>query len=129
MTLAVTKTVYYCEFCKRHRMTRKSIEAHEPRCIYNPNRSVCGWHDDKKPVGHAGELAKLLETNLDVDELREGADDCPACMLSAVVQAKQAGMDREDIEFDYATEVERFRKDEREDAMRDEMYEIEKGWL
>lgn len=108
----VTRSVYYCEFCKRHRMTAKSIEAHEPRCIYNPNRTVCGWHDDKKPYSHAGTLASWLKENQDVDGLRIGADQCPACMLAAVVQADLSGDERDDLGFDYATEVARFREEE-----------------
>lgn len=108
----VVREVYYCEFCKRHRMTKGSIEKHEPRCIYNPNRSVCGWHDDKEPVGHAGTLAAWFKQEQDVDGLRVGADGCPACMLSAVVQANLDIQDREACGFDYSAEVERFRKEE-----------------
>jgi len=92
-------------------MTAKSIETHEPRCIYNPDRTVCGWHDDKKPHSHAGTLAAWLKDNLDVDGLRVGADGCPACMLAAVVQA-DLGYGRDDLGFEYQAEVDRFRKEE-----------------
>lgn len=110
--LTVVKPVYYCEFCKRHRMTAAAIEKHEPRCIYNPNRIVCGWHEDKKPYSHAGTLAAGLKDNLDVEWLRIGADRCPACMLAAVVQAKLDDYDRDCLGFNYTDEVARFRKEE-----------------
>jgi hypothetical protein len=112
--LTVQRAVYYCEFCKRHWLTKSSIEKHEPRCIYNPNRSVCGWHNDRKPFSHAGTVAAGLKDNLDVEWLRIGADGCPACMLAIVVQADLTMEERwEDLGFDYKAEVERFRKEER----------------
>lgn len=113
--LTVVKNVYYCEFCKRHRLTKSAIEKHEPRCIYNPNREKCGWHEPhfriERPVEYTGRLKDLL----DVDWLRKAMDECPACMLSVVVQAGLTTNEREDLGFDYATEVERFRKAERHD--------------
>lgn len=116
--LTVERKVYYCEFCKRHRMTAAAILKHEPRCIYNPDRSVCGWHEDKKPYSHAGTLALNLKERLHLDGeplewLRIGADRCPACMLAAVVQADLTNEERwDDLAFDYKGEVERFRKEE-----------------
>lgn len=111
--MTVMKPVYYCEFCKRHRLTKSAIEKHEPRCIYNPNRTACGWHTDRKPVGHAGTLAEGLKDNLGIEWLRIGADGCPACMLAVVVQADLDDCERDDLGFDYKSEVARFRKDER----------------
>lgn len=108
----IVRPVYYCEFCKRHRLTRACIVTHEPRCIYNPNRTVCGWHDDKRPYSHAGTLAAGLRENLDVEWLRTGADGCPACMLAAVVQAGLTLGERDDLGFDYKAEVARFRNEE-----------------
>ena len=34
------KTVYYCEFCRKYRLTRPSMARHESSCTLNPNR-VC----------------------------------------------------------------------------------------
>lgn len=112
--LTVQKRVYYCEFCKRHRLTANAIENHEPRCIYNPGRSICGWHDDKQAVGAPYLLAPELKRTLDLDWLRGETDDCPACLLAVVVQADLTIAEREDLGFDYKAEVERFRKEERE---------------
>ncbi len=110
--LTVTRNVYYCEFCKRHRMTAAAIQKHEPRCIYNPLRSECGWHRDMKPSAPA-DLAAVFKDSLDTDWLRKMADGCPACMLAVVVQAGLSSGDREDTGFSYGDEVARFREAER----------------
>ena len=34
------KTVYYCDFCKKYRLTRNSMYFHERSCTLNPDR-VC----------------------------------------------------------------------------------------
>jgi hypothetical protein len=83
----VQKNVYYCDFCKRHRLTRHAIETHEPHCIYNPQR-VCRWN---LPGGEHGliDVAALavavkereLVVEKDIVWLRAETDGCPACML------------------------------------------------
>lgn len=116
IVLTVMKPVYYCEHCKRHRLTKNAIETHEPKCIYNPSRSRCGWHGGAptfRPPAPA-DFAPVLKQEMDVDWLREEMDGCPACMLAVVVQAVKAGAAREDLDFDYKSECERFRASERE---------------
>jgi hypothetical protein len=115
--LTVTKPVYYCEHCKRHRITASAILKHEPRCIYNPLRSECGWHHNMKPLAPADLLTVFMD-DPDVEWLRKQTDGCPACMLAVVVQARRSGLDPEAAwDFDYRAEVERYRKAERfEDA-------------
>lgn len=112
------RKVYYCEFCKRHRMTAKAIESHEPRCIYNPDRSVCGWHEPhiriERPADHVAEFKRTL----DLDALREKMDGCPACILAVVVQADLAIGEREECGFEYQAEVDRFRAREQEETAR-----------
>ena len=110
--LTVTRKVYYCEFCKRHRMTAAAIEKHEPRCIYNPLRSECGWHKGMKPSAPA-DFALVFKDSLDIDWLRKEMDGCPACMLAVVVQAGLGGAAYKDTGFDYADEVARYRESER----------------
>ena len=34
------KTVYYCDFCKKYRLTRNSMALHELHCTLNPDR-IC----------------------------------------------------------------------------------------
>lgn len=108
----VTRQVFYCEHCKRHRLTRQAIEKHEPRCIYNPDRSGCGWHGDQG-VRAPRQFVERFKANPDVDWLRSEMDGCPACMLAVVVQCGLSSGDREDTGFDYGAEVERFRNEER----------------
>ncbi len=112
--LTVMREVYYCEHCKRHRLTKNSIQNHEPRCIYNPLRDVCGWHKDERPSAPA-DFVPLLKQELDVDWLRKRMNGCPACMLAVVVQAELSIYDREVLGFTYSDEVERFRVEEREE--------------
>ena len=115
--LTITKPVYYCEHCKRHRLTASAIEKHEPRCLYNPARSACGWHRDEEPNEPAEYVAAFVSAP-DIERLRRDMGGCPACMLAVVVQARRRGLHPEDAwDFDYRTEVERFRKEEQyEDA-------------
>lgn len=113
----VTRQVYYCEHCKRHRLTAKAIQDHEPRCIYNPERTVCGWHHGEPPASAIAPLAAELRQSLDIDPVREAMDGCPACILSVVVQANMTSNERGDLGWMYADEVERFRKAENVDQM------------
>lgn len=117
--LTVVKPVYYCSWCRRHRLTKKSIEAHEPRCIYNPLRSKCGWCS-KSPTYQApapADFAPLFKDDPDVEWLRKEMGGCPACMLAVVVQARRLGLDTEDAwDFDYAAEVAKYRESERADV-------------
>jgi hypothetical protein len=108
----VTRPVYYCEHCKRHRLTRSAIERHEPRCIYNPDRSVCGWHKGAPVAVRPADLVAAFRESLDLEPLRRAFDGCPACVLSVVVQADLSTAEREDCGFDYREEIERFRRDE-----------------
>lgn len=111
--LTIVKPVYYCESCKRHRMTAASILKHEVRCIYNPRRSECGWHKDTRPSA-PGDFALVFKDDPDVDRLRLEMDGCPACMLAVVVQARRLGLHDEDAwDFDYKAEVARYREAER----------------
>lgn len=114
--LTVERTVYYCEFCKRHRLKADAIERHEPRCIYNPSRSKCGWCS-KSPTYIAPEphgFALIFKDDPDLDWLRREMDGCPACMLAVVVQARKLGLHDEDAwDFNYRAECETYRASER----------------
>lgn len=105
----VTRNVYYCDHCKRHRLTAAAIEGHEPKCIYNPGRSKCGWHDADYTVTSPSEHTAALKATLDLDVLRESVEGCPACMLAVYVQAELTTDERDEIGFTYGAEVERFR--------------------
>lgn len=111
--LTVTRNVYYCEFCKRHRLTKSAIENHEPRCVYNPDRSACGWHRDRGVTRPADLLDEFLRTG-DLNWLHDETDGCPACQLAVVVQARKIGGDEYHDGFVYDDAVKEFRKEERE---------------
>lgn len=111
--LTVTKQVFYCEHCKRHRLTKNSIERHEPRCIYNPDRGYCGWHHSKN-MKRPADYTEEFKRTLDLDWLRSEMNGCPACMLAVVVQADLSIFERQDCGFRYEDEVKRFRDEERQ---------------
>jgi hypothetical protein len=117
--LTVTKPVYYCSHCKRHRLTKAPIEKHEPRCIYNPERTVCGWHEQPYTIPAPADFTEALKKNLDVEWLRKEMDGCPACMLAVVVQADLTFEERDDLAFDYKAEIARFRDQERQEQYAD----------
>lgn len=111
--LVVERKVYYCEFCKRHRLTKSAIETHEPKCVKNPNRSVCGWHSGcPTPTDFTARFAE----NLDLDWLHDEMDGCPSCMLAVVVQADLSSEQKYELGFRYEDAVEEYRKREREEA-------------
>ena len=114
--LTIVKPVYYCEFCKRHRIKASAIEKHEPRCIYNPERSSCGWHEPHIRIERPCDHIEAFIADPDVDRLRREMDECPACMLAVIVQARRGGLHPEDAwGFDYKAEVARYREQEQRD--------------
>lgn len=118
----VTKPVHYCEFCKRHGLSRHSMEAHEAKCTLNPVR-VCKWGEEGHTAAYglrvlAEEVRQRAPLGpADIDWLHDEVDGCPACMLAAL---RQSGLEYHfDTEnggklWDYGEEVERYRKAERE---------------
>lgn len=113
-----TKNVYYCDFCKRHGLSRFHMEAHERRCTLNPDRE-CRWE-----APHTFDYRALAATASKsypplIAWLRQETDGCPACMLAIVRQAGiNLGQLRDDTGWTYDDEVERFRTAEREQQYR-----------
>lgn len=139
---AKTKTIYYCDFCRKHGLLRGPMEKHEAGCTMNPQR-VCRWafdgHSNGSRVIDIAPLAEWMRScaplkRADIDALHDEVQGCPACMLAVL---RQSGVEYHydyteggsATLFVYQDEVERFRKDEREDADREEMYAIERTWL
>lgn len=125
----VTRPVFYCDHCRRHRLTKSAIETHEPKCIYNPNREKCGWHRQPFVPEKPGVYTAELKQSLDLDWLREKMNGCPACMLAVVVQAGLTSNEMYELNFNYSLEVERFRLEEREEWDQDERRQIEATFL
>lgn len=129
---ATTKTVYYCDHCRKHGLSRVAMEKHERVCTLNPER-ICRWridgHSDGSKVIAIVPLATELAARAaatergmlaqeDIAWLRDEVDGCPACMLAALRQSGLAGFHWDahgDLIFDYTVEVERLRIEERED--------------
>lgn len=135
-----TKTVYYCDYCKKHGLSRAAMEKHETKCTLNPDR-ICGW-------GHSNEtadfrsLAKELQGRTPLmqndiawlhDEiLGDEAAACPACMLAAL---RQSGVEyHHDVKtgvgiWSYEKAIEDYRKAEREKELHSEYRAIEASFL
>jgi len=81
------KSVYYCDHCKKHTLTKQSMEKHERRCTSNPDRecAMCK-HCEGGSVG-AGKLKEMALAGATIDELREAAGGCPICILAGIKQS------------------------------------------
>lgn len=137
-----TKTVYYCDFCKKNGLQKKAMEKHERHCTMNPERD-CKWglleegprtrydeHHFRKGLPRWVRLRAPLDV-YDIAELRERAGYCPACMLAAL---RQSGVEYHydysggAVLFSYEQEVNDYRKHEQEQALREELYGLQYGW-
>ena len=99
------KTVYYCEFCKKYRLTRNSMYFHERSCTLNPDRvcrvSRCSNHPDVVP--------------------RYAKGECPWCVFS---RKRLTGNMWEYVDFDVKGQMEEWwGRDERWDERDDAAYE------
>ena len=126
-----TKTVFYCDFCARHRLSRHAIEQHERTCTLNPDRD-CRWsfngkeHPDFDLGAAVAHLRERVEggsrtpfTSADIDWLHDECEGCPPCMLAALRQSGAVDYhydDRSQRIFDYENEVTEYRKAERDDS-------------
>ncbi len=129
-----TKTVYYCDFCKRHGLVRAAMLSHEDRCTLNPQR-LCKWHEPRKSpsVGMlAADLRAYVSLTKDLlDELSDAVDGCPMCQLAAL---RQSGLDFHggpsgtEARFDYDAAVAEYREHERWEAEQAEIRDIESTW-
>lgn len=108
---------YYCDYCKKSGCSGGHIKKHEASCTNNPNR-FCGMCNaaglDQKS------MSSLISTlgkgdNVGLDKLRDLAENCPACILSAIRQSKlqyyeldEDGFHGFRVEFDFKKEKELF---------------------
>ncbi len=124
------RTVFYCDFCRKHGLSRHAMRAHEIRCTMNPFR-VCSWHEPKRGQNPLDVLARRLRerpglTEQDIFWLHDAVDGCPACMLAAL---RQSGVEyhydsNSHRIFDYETAVKEYREAEREAEQRREYAEM-----
>lgn len=114
------KTVYYCDYCRKHGLSRHAMEMHERVCTVNPKR-VCRWkidgHDPEPNLPYLyGAIQERAPLDVsDIEWLRREVAGCPACMLAVL---RQSGVEfhyspRGAAIFSYDDEVERLRVEER----------------
>lgn len=105
---------YYCEFCGKGGCSGGHIKRHEQNCTLNPDRhcGICEYaENEQKSLGTllfalAHDIFKNAEdnyTNIKIDNLKEEADYCPACILFAL---RQYCLDKDmhASQFDFAYE-------------------------
>ena len=102
------RTVYYCEFCKAHKMTKNSMELHEKHCTANPDRHcrVCenGWDKDllKKYEGRfVKDSGVWTKGPITLAQLQEDVEYCPACTLAIIRQCNLNNSPGDFVEFNY----------------------------
>ena len=75
------KKVYYCDFCKKHRLQKNVIEEHEKHCTANPKRQCLMCEGVEEYV------FKIINSGSEDYERKtieiEGTE-CPACTLSFI---------------------------------------------
>lgn len=132
---------YYCDFCKKAGCSAYHLRNHETHCTLNPNRvcRMCFMLDQKQPKladlialmpatvvirtewgSESIEFKSLPEAEAAFVKVREAAGNCPACILSALRQAKIPAPMMEG--FDYAKEGNSIRADYYE-AQNTDLYE------
>lgn len=96
------KKIYYCDFCKKYKLTKPAIEIHEKHCTLNPNRicRVCRRTKPVKPIkvdlpkSEKSEFGGKSYSGEEVDKYKEKVDkllqniDCPMCKFSILRQSK-----------------------------------------
>ena len=134
-----TKTVYYCDFCKKHYLLRPSMESHEKHCTKNPNR-ICRmcertdintiipkyrievpeewWKKDTIGSGRflPGEKYDRIrkETKERIEQLRDEVEGCPNCMFTVI---RCNGYELPvDAQFDYQEELKKWWEIKNEEA-------------
>lgn len=106
---------YFCDHCSKGGQSKHHIFRHESICFRNPLRA-CFLCEQAKPVE---ELKKTISGG-DLAPLRDAAENCPACMLAAIIQLVPRGQrDSDDrwYEFDYKKEKDAYISDKNDEAM------------
>lgn len=86
---------YYCDYCKKSGCSKHWIAKHESSCIRNDERKcrMCKFMGlEQKPMA---ELVEAAHEGL--KSLEDAADNCPVCILSAIVRARPAPIGPDDV--------------------------------
>ena len=75
------KKVYYCDFCKKHRLQPNIIIEHEKHCTANPERQclMCEGVEE-----YAFTIINLGSEDYERKTIEVNGTECPACTLSFV---------------------------------------------
>jgi hypothetical protein len=91
---------YWCDFCNKAGLSAHAMRKHEQHCTLNPLRKCrvcqfinggngCCIEELKSLLQDATAYSRLLEaTEATMPSLREATDNCPACIMAALRQAK-----------------------------------------
>ena len=119
---------YWCDYCKKGGCRKDAIARHEQSCIRNPNR-VCrmclkaGLAQQKtEDLIKAFRGAEAEGEEKAVVALREAANGCPACMLTAVAKLNvlpDADGPGRWVNWDYKKELAGFWSEQNDRACRD----------
>ena len=109
---------YYCDFCSKSGGHAGWMLIHEAKCFRNPNRICTVCEALQECQTDIAELLATLKEDIEGDDvqlksnsgpmviipakLRNAANECPACMLAAILQNAKTYDTPEDIpEFDF----------------------------
>jgi len=113
------KKVYYCEYCKKRGLRKPDMEKHEKHCTLNLNRE-CRLCDRKESVVDIVDGYLDMEgKNVDVKELMDSFDECPACTLTVIRCSRIIG-----VSFDYEKELQKWWAAKNEEAYQEEMQQL-----
>lgn len=96
-------------------LVRAAMERHEKQCFHNPGRTCrgCEFHGDMNDHSIPAMIEALRESG--IDAARAIAEGCPACICSALIQARKQAKGDEDMErhlwglqFEYKAEMDQF---------------------
>jgi hypothetical protein len=95
-------TRHYCDHCSRGMFVRKAMERHEASCYSNPQRKchMCFNRDEYKPVAIENRPKEIIATS----------NECPHCLMHAVVMYNKANKGWEDAVW---YDLEKFKEDRR----------------
>ena len=109
----IEKPVYYCDHCKKHRLTKNSMQLHESKCLYNPDRECRAVYC--AGVRIAPEHFEYVRENMTsdmsgdfygidlehIEKLREDMlEGCPVCTVAVLCQAVKL-FKKENIYFSF----------------------------
>lgn len=115
------KTVqrYYCDHCNKGGFKKALMESHESSCCKNPKRFCMFCHDfglNPQPLEKLISLADEIPNkdagqDVAIQALRDAADECPACMLAAILQRSGPDYDQPYVDWVYRDEISEFHKE------------------